>query len=134
MLQRVLFRIGISVALAFVALVTWLLWAFHYALDTEAERFEAHKWKERAGVYSVNNDPGCVRGGMALDLLKQKLLLGKALAEVYVLLGPPDKAENSSITYELGQCYGFGLYDTILIVGFDENKKVTQTNIKRDPP
>lgn len=134
MALRVLSRIGISVAVAFVVLISWIAWSFHFGIDADVERFEADVWKARANVYAVSNDPGCVRGGMAVDLLERKLLGEKTMDEVYVLLGKPDKSENFSIAYELGQCSGFGWDSSVLTVRFDENRKVNRANIKRDIP
>jgi hypothetical protein len=134
MARRILIRIGMLFAFVLIVLIGWLVWFFHFGVDARDERFEANLWNERANVYSVSNDPGCVRGGMAVDLLKRNLLLAKSSAEVNELLGRPDKSDSASISYELGQCSGFGWESSILRVGFDENGKVKRAKIERDAP
>lgn len=134
MARRVFVRTGVLVAFILIALIGWLMWFFHFGVDATAEHFEANVWNERANVYALSNDPGCVRGGMAVDLLKRNLLLAKSFTEVNALLGRPDRWESTSIVYELGQCSGFGWDSSILRVGFDENRTVNRARIERDAP
>ena len=51
-----------------IAYAGYLAWSFAYGVEAERSPFSPAAWKEKANVYAHSNDPGCVRGGMALDL------------------------------------------------------------------
>lgn len=76
----------------------FLAWSFHYGVEAERTPFLSAVWKEKAAVYAHGSDPGCVRGGMALDIVATRLLDEKPVAEVKSLLGEPDGANQAFIT------------------------------------
>ncbi|MCZ8252046.1 MAG: hypothetical protein O9318_06225 [Hylemonella sp.] len=109
--------IAIVIAVPLVLLI-WFFWSFKYPSHT-AEPFDAKAWKSAAPVYGASNDPGCVRGGMALTLIETELLAEKSPAAVTELLGEPERKSASSWRYQLGQCSGYGWSDSELWVDFD---------------
>jgi hypothetical protein len=88
------------------------------------ETFSASEWAKRRDVYAVSNDPGCVRGGMALDLMDRQLLAGLQAAQVAALLGAPDHQAHRSWRYEIGQCSGFGWHSSQLVVKLGPTESV----------
>jgi hypothetical protein len=118
-------------ASCFVACSSFLLWSFYYRVEAEQTPFSPTKWKEKANVYALSNDPGCVRGDMALDIVAANLLYGKLITEVKSLLGEPDETKEFGVYYELGQCSGFGWYNSVLQVNFGRNQQVSNAVILR---
>lgn len=109
----------------------FLAWSFYYGVDAERTTFSSVVWKERANVYAHGNDPGCVRGGMAIDIVSTNLLHGRLISEVISLLGEPDGKQDSIIHYELGQCSGFGWANSELQVNLSERQQVIDAVILR---
>lgn len=94
----------------------------------EAEPFSRNAWHQGAALSAVQ-DPGCVRGGMALDLLEKGRLLGLTQAEVIDLLGTPaDQAREWR--YALGQCSGFGWSHSELRISFDNRGKAMEVKFE----
>lgn len=114
-----------------IAYAGYLAWSFVYGVEAERSSFSPTAWKEKANVYAHSNDPGCVRGGMALDIVATKLLQGKQIAEVKSLLGEPDGTKEGQFYYELGQCSGHGWHNSILQVSFLNNQQVANAAILR---
>jgi len=114
-----------------IAYAGYLAWSFAYGVEAERSPFSPAAWKEKASVYAHSNDPGCVRGGMALDIVATKLLQGKPIAEVKSLLGEPDGTKEGLFYYELGQCSGHGWHNSILQVSFLNNQQVANASILR---
>lgn len=112
----------------------FLLWSFYYGIEAERTPFSPAKWKEKGNVYAHSSDPGCVRGGMALDIVAAKLLHGKLITEVKSLLGDPDGTGEAAAYYELGQCSGLGWHNSVLQVHFSGNQQVTNAIILRHQP
>jgi hypothetical protein len=109
----------LSLAGAVLVLAGWLFWS-HRQPTHPAEPFDARAWQAAAPVYQASADPGCVRGGMAQDLIDRQLLVGKSAAQVRELLGEPDGRRSATAwTYELGQCSGWGWSDSVLLLEFD---------------
>jgi len=99
-LKRMAKALGIALIVAAGAVFAYagfLAWSYHYGVEAERTPFSPAAWKERAAVYAHDSDPGCVRGGMALDIVATRLLDEKPLAEVKALLGEPDDTDQSSI-------------------------------------
>ncbi|MDP2868230.1 hypothetical protein [Methyloversatilis sp.] len=117
-----------------IAFTGYLGWSFHYGVEAERSPFSAAAWKQKENVYAHSNDPGCVRGGMAIDIVSTKLLQEKSIAEVKLLLGEPDKEKQEQVYYDLGQCSGFGWENSILQVSFSNGQRVTNAIILRDQP
>jgi hypothetical protein len=114
-----------------VAYGNYIAWSYYYGLEAERTTFSPTAWKEKANVYAHNGDPGCVRGGMALDIVATNLLQRKSISEVKVLLGEPDGKKVQGIYYELGQCSGLGWHDSVLQVSLSKNQQVTNASILR---
>jgi hypothetical protein len=106
-------------------------WSFYFGVEAERTPFSPVAWEERSNVYAHNSDPGCIRGGMALDIVATNLLQGKSITEVKLLLGEPDGKKEEGVYYELGQCSGLGWHDSVLLVDFRNNRQVTNANILR---
>lgn len=108
---------------AALACVAWGVLAFS-ATRPERVSFDPATWKARAGVLEKTNDPGCFRGGMAIDLIETKALLGATAAEAVARLGRPESSDGSWI-YWVGQC-GRWWEQNVLVVTFDAGAKVKQ--------
>lgn len=128
-------RIMLITLAAFMAVIfaygSYIVWAFYYGVEAERTAFSHAAWNEKANVYAHNSDPGCVRGGMALDIVATNLLQGKSLFEVKALLGEPDGKKEQGFYYELGQCSGLGWHDSVLQVSLSNNQQVTNASILR---
>ena len=70
-------HITIATTIAIVALGCALAWSYNFGTEAERTAFIPAKWKERANVYAYSNDPGCIRGDMALDIVATDMLIGK---------------------------------------------------------
>jgi len=125
---RIAFTAAVGGVLAYSG---FLAWSFHYGVEAERTPFSAVAWKEKANLYAHSSDPGCVRGGMALDIVATNLLDGKPIPEVKSLLGEPDGAKGSTVYYELGQCSGFGWHNSVLQVNFSDKQQVINAVILR---
>lgn len=117
-----------------IAYAGYLAWSFVYGVQAERSPFSPAAWKEKANVYAHSNDPGCVRGGMALDIVATKLLQGKPITEVKSLLGEPDGTKEGLFYYELGQCSGHGWHNSVLQVSFLNSQQVADAAILRHKP
>ncbi len=130
-----------KIFLSLVALVVFIIllfianmiWAYYFEVSAVRERFNSAAWIKQENPYSESFDPGCVRGGMALDLIKTDLIINHNAEQVVALLGKPKASEKSDFSYALGQCSGFGWLNSILVVKF-ENDLVTQLSVERDAP
>ena len=127
----------ITLTLMFAGLLTFiafLVWSFHYGVSAEKTEFSSKAWKNSADIYAHSNDPGCIRGGMAIDILESELLHGKSITEVKSLLGEPALGTNALLSYELGQCSGFGWHNTLLGVSFNSEGEFLSASIVPDFP
>ena len=116
--ERTISGLLLGLAGAVLALAGWLFWS-HRQPTHPAEPFDARAWQAAAPVYQASADPGCVRGGMAQDLIERGTLRGLAPAAVLDLLGRPERQSGPAWAYELGQCSGWGWSDSELLVEFD---------------
>ncbi|BEE07976.1 hypothetical protein [Aeromonas dhakensis] len=125
-------RITLAACMAVLVVYgSYIAWSFYYGVEAERTTFSPAAWKEKANVYAHNSDPGCVRGGMALDIVATDLLQRKSIFEVKALLGEPDGKKEQGIYYELGQCSGLGWHNSVLQVAFSSNQQVTNASILR---
>jgi hypothetical protein len=105
----------------FLAGCIYVAWVISQPTENP-QPFDPVKW-EQSVLLDTSNDPGCFRGGMALDLIDRKTLLGKTGPEVVSLLGAPPSASSGSWLYPLGQCgFLWGHHD--LQVNFGADGKV----------
>ena len=91
---------------------------------TEKSRpFDHVTWKQTT-LLDTSNDPGCFRGGMALDIIDQDRLLGMSDPEVISLLGVPPNSSSGSWLYPVGQCgFLWGHHDLQVTFGADGKVK-----------
>jgi hypothetical protein len=111
--------IGVAV-LTGVAYVAWVV----SSPTAKPLPFDPIQWKKSAAL-DLSNDPGCFRGGMALELANSKLLVGKTSSEVIALLGDASKVTAGVWSYSVGQC-GFGWEHNELALTFGAEDKVAQ--------
>lgn len=103
--------------------VAWVI-----SQPTESLRpFDPVKW-EQAALLDTTADPGCFRGGMALDLIDRKALSGMTSPEVVSLLGAPPNSSSGSWFYPVGQC-GFLWEHYDLQVTFGADGKVKHADL-----
>jgi hypothetical protein len=122
----------VAVVLAVVVAAVTLFWQFH-GPSQERQPFIREAWLAGSQLEQLN-DPGCFRGGMALDVLESRLLLGKGPAYVEATLGPPTSRAATYWHYALGQCTGFGWHHSELYVYFDSQQLVQNAGIRRTEP
>ena len=67
------------------------------------EKFDSEKWNNKSIVDFEITD---VREGMLNDLLDSRVLIGKSKSEIIELLGKPEIANDSKITYLVREKYG----------------------------
>jgi hypothetical protein len=104
-------------------------WRSFYGV-TEAHRtFDQATWLA-APTLNTSADPGCYRGGMALDLVRSERLIGKHSQYAEHLLGTPASKSPIFWRYPIGQCTGFGWHNTDLILHLDSALMVKRVEIK----
>lgn len=101
----------------------WMAWSFHQP-TVSAEPFDPATWVASSELADGLGDPGCVRGGMALDLIDRERLMGMTAEEVSALLRTPMRC-GPEWAYALGQCSGYGWHDSRLVVRFSLANRVT---------
>lgn len=92
------------VVIAIITTLVYLVYLNFTAMHQPIETFNSREWKERSNEF-LTNDPGCVRGGMALDLMESKIITGLDKPAVLEVLGKPNRAAATSLGYDLGQCH-----------------------------
>lgn len=100
--------------------------------SVDAQPFARDVWIADAGPWSTN-DPGCVRGSMALDLIESERLVGLRHVQVEELLGRP-RTDRGTWVYELGQCSGWGWHHSYLTVHFGAGGLVAAAKFKDYAP
>ncbi len=114
-------KILVVAFMAIIAGCVYVAWLISQPTE-KAQPFDRLKWGQSV-LLDTSNDPGCFRGGMALDLIDRKTLTGKTGPEVVSLLGAPPSSSSGSWLYPVGQCgFLWGHHD--LQVTFREDGKV----------
>ena len=108
-----------------------MAWSF-YQPTASAEPFDRSAWVARSELADGVGDPGCVRGGMALDLIDRERLIGMTAEEVSALLGTA-RRYGSEWIYALGQCSGYGWHDSGLVLRFSHQDRVTAAWFQHAP-
>jgi hypothetical protein len=122
-------------ALSLAAIVIVLAIAFigyrHIsAVHADPEPFNGHKWRERSDQ-TLQNDPGCVRGGMALTLTQSGGLLNLTKEKVLEQLGQAEAVQTSQLRYSLGQCHWDWRHSS-LVVTFNPSGSVASASIEAE--
>lgn len=100
------------------------------AVHAKPESFNAHQWLERSDQ-TLQNDPGCVRGGMALTLMQSGELLDLTKERVIAQLGQAAAEQPDQLHYHLGQCHWDWRHST-LVVTFKPTGSVTGVSIEAE--
>ncbi|MES2947354.1 MAG: hypothetical protein V4858_02325 [Pseudomonadota bacterium] len=119
--------IALVAVLAGCVYVAWVI-----SQPSEEPRPFAHAEWEQSALLDTSADPGCFRGGMALDLIDRRTLLGSTAAEVTALLGTPTSASSGLWLYPVGQC-GLLWGQHALHVVFGPDAKVTGATLENQP-
>jgi len=99
------------------------------SLHTEEEPFDSARWKE-LNEQTVLNDPGCVRGGMALSLIQQKLVIGNPKSEIADFLGEATTTHSQNEwRYGLGQCH-WGWEHSSMVIKFNTRGVASDISIE----
>ena len=121
-------RIFSVVILIVAGMSIWLVWSYHQP-NILPTPFDSKGWKTLGSSGVINNDPGCYRGGMALDILESNRLIGKTTEEVSSLLGNAEKILSSTQIYAVGQCSG-GWEHSELVISYGANGRVTSAEFR----
>jgi hypothetical protein len=122
-------RKWIATALIGVASIALgLIYSFH-SLSHEATPFQDEKWFAGRNLIKEQIDPGCVLGGMALDLQTSKHLDRLTQQQVISKIGPPDGAEGAAFAWNLGQCHGWGWDNSRLLVKLNASGLVSEIRL-----
>ncbi len=93
--------------------------------------FDSGLWINLNGE-SMLSDPGCIRGGMALSLIRNDRLIGLHKTEVLALLGDTkDPNSSTEFRYSLGQCHWDWKHSS-MVVRFNASDIVTDTFIEAE--
>lgn len=125
MRSKRLVAIGVSIAV----LVAGVVW-YAQSVRVAEEPFDAVRW-QRLRDQSQLNDPGCVRGGMALALARTDAMSRRTRAEVIALLGAPDEGAAETLRYGLGQCH-WDWRHSLLVIGFDSYGRADRVGVERE--
>lgn len=126
MLKGILLVLGTLLS-CIVAIIYWSSTAFH----AQYEPFEVSRWIDLR-EYAEMNDPGCIRGGMALGLIRSDLLIGLSKDSLRATLGDPSLAQADVASYALGQCR-WDWRHSELAVHLGESDRVTRAEIRDTP-
>ncbi|SDG83172.1 hypothetical protein SAMN05216588_101111 [Pseudomonas flavescens] len=96
------------------------------AMHEREQPFNAVQWRSLSHEARLN-DPGCVRGGMALFLSNNHSLGGLPQASVMELLGEADTVLLNQLHFRLGQCHWDWRHSS-LVVTLEEGR-VSQLSI-----
>lgn len=118
----------VAIVVSISALAVGVVWYFQSPLVAE-EPFDAVRW-QRLRDQSQLNDPGCVRGGMALTLVRTDTLFRHTRAEVIALLGAPDEGAAETLRYGLGQCH-WDWRHSLLVIGFDSYGRANRVGVEK---
>ena len=118
----------VTVLICAIALFPCAYVAWSLSQPTETPRpFDADRWAQSLQL-DTTADPGCFRGGMALDLIQQRTLLGKREPDVVALLGSPSVVSSTMWLYPVGQC-GFLWGHHALHLTFDTDGFVAEAKL-----
>jgi hypothetical protein len=110
----------------------YLLWRDFQGFEAKPVVFDQKQWMLGRDQLKQrwSNDPGCVLGGMALQLHQSNQLLGMPYRELYILLGSPDSAGDKAFLWELGQCHAGGWAHSQLKIELDTSGQVKEVSFQ----
>ena len=117
-------------AIAAVLAVAVMGYKHASAVHAKPEPFNAHQWRERSDQ-TLQNDPGCVRGGMALTLMQSGGLLDLTKEKVIAQLGHAAAEQPDQLRYHLGQGHWDWRHST-LVVTFKPTGSVAGVSIEAE--
>lgn len=117
--------IDVSIAVL-VASVVW----YAQSVGAAEEPFDAARWPRLRDQVRLN-DPGSVRGGMALALVRTDAMPRRTRAEVIARLGVPDEGAAETLRYGLGQCHWDWRHSAV-VVGFDSPGRADRVGVDRE--
>ena len=123
-------QILVITLVAVLAGCVYVAWAISQPSE-KPRPFDRAEWGQSA-LLDTSADPGCFRGGMALDLIDRKTLLGRTGSEVATLLGAPPNAVSGLWLYPVGQC-GLLWGHHVLHVIFGPDARVTSATLESQP-
>ncbi|WP_304013041.1 hypothetical protein [Methyloversatilis discipulorum] len=113
-----------------VAALTVVGFRYVTSVHEPEESFVAEQWVTRRAQLQLN-DPGCVRGGMALSLIRTGALLKLTRVEVVGLLGAPDEGAAEALRYGLGQCH-WDWRQSLLVIRFGPTGRTSSVGIMKE--
>lgn len=115
-----------------VSVAAFTVVGFRYVTSVHEpeESFVAEQWVSRRAQVQLN-DPGCVRGGMALSLIRTGALLKLTRVEVVGLLGAPDEGAAEALRYGLGQCH-WDWRQSLLVIRFGPTGRTSSVGIMKE--
>lgn len=115
-----------------VSVAAFTVVGFRYVTSVHEpeESFVAEQWVTRRAQLQLN-DPGCVRGGMALSLIRTGALLKLTRVEVVGLLGAPDEGAAEALRYGLGQCH-WDWRHSLLVIRFGPTGRTSSVGIMKE--
>lgn len=113
-----------------VAALTVVGFRYVTSVHEPEESFVAEQWVSRRAQVQLN-DPGCVRGGMALSLIRTGALLKLTHVEVVGLLGAPDEGAAEALRYGLGQCH-WDWRHSLLVIRFGPTGRTSSVGIMKE--
>lgn len=120
-------RLLIAFGLLFIA-GAMLLYRIFSGVHAEHQHFEAAAWKSLRDSAELN-DPGCVRGGMAIDLVNSGVLIGLSRMELLMKLGDASESKPDLISFALGQCHWDWKHSELAVL-IDPSSRVTKVEIR----
>lgn len=116
------------VILAATAVVALGMFQHFTSIHAEAEPFDRQQWRARQAE-ARQHDPGCVRGGMALSLVRNGSLDNSTRSTVLALLGDAESSGDKQLHFSLGQCH-WDWRHSALVVRFDARGIVEDVSIE----
>lgn len=126
MIRRFLIAFGLLI----IAISLFLCWVFT-GVHAEHQSSEYLAWKNSRDSAEMF-DPGCIRGGMALDLGSSEVLIGLSKDELFMKLGAPSASQPDLISFALGQCH-WDWQHSELAVHIDTSGRVAKAVIRVMP-
>ena len=127
-----LIRLAAIAAAVLVAVSAAFVWSFN-SFGAERSHFSVQAWKQKRIDAYASNDPGCVLGGLAEDIIRKGLMNNQPKPTVVAQLGEPDEEHAALIVYAVGQCHGWGWHQSELVLRLSAGGTVSEAELRRTP-